>query len=158
MFGSGQTFSNNGSEFANQLIQLYTINLGDNVKILISVAAFTTMLSTTITCLDASPRAMSQTLRLLNFKKFSGYNTWILIIALMTMIIFVFFESEMGNLIKIATILSFVTAPIYAIMNYSLVNSKFMPEKYKLSKSMKLYSFSGIVFLTIFSIWYITLV
>ena len=74
MFGSGQTFSNNGSEFANQLIQLYTINLGDNVKILISVAAFTTMLSTTITCLDASPRAMSQTLRLLNFKKFSGYN------------------------------------------------------------------------------------
>ena len=76
----------------------------------------------------------------------------------MTMIIFVFFESEMGNLIKIATILSFVTAPIYAIMNYSLVNSKFMPEKYKLSKSMKLYSFSGIVFLTIFSIWYITLV
>ena len=24
MFGSGQTFSNNGSEFANQLIKLYT--------------------------------------------------------------------------------------------------------------------------------------
>ena len=116
------------------------------------------MLSTTITCLDASPRAMSQTLRLLNFKKISGYNRWILIIAIITMIIFVFFESEMGNLIQIATILSFVTAPIYAIMNYSLVNSKFMPEKYKLSKSMKLYSFSGIVFLTIFSIWYITLV
>ena len=37
MFGSGQTFSNNGSEFANQLIQLYTINLGINVKILIVV-------------------------------------------------------------------------------------------------------------------------
>ena len=70
MFGSGQTFSNNGSEFANQLIKLYTSNLGENVKIFISVAAFTTMLSTTITCLDASPRAMSQTLKLLNHKKF----------------------------------------------------------------------------------------
>ena len=158
MFGSGQTFSNNGSVFANQLIKLYTSNLGENVKIFISVAAFTTMLSTTITCLDASPRAMSQTLKLLNHKKISGYNTWILIISIVTMIIFVFFESEMGTLIKIATILSFITAPIYAIMNYSLVNSAHMPKKFKLSKSMKFYSISGIVFLTIFSIWYITLI
>ena len=157
MFGSGETFSNNGSEFANQLIKLYTANLGENVKIFISVAAFTTMLSTTITCLDASPRAMSQTLKLLNCKKISGYNTWILIISILTMIIFVFFESEMGTLIKIATILSFITAPIYAIMNYSLINSDYMPKKFKLSKSMKFYSISGIIFLTIFSIWYITL-
>jgi len=158
MFGSGLTFSNNGSEFANQLIKLYTANLGENVKIFISIAAFTTMLSTTITCLDASPRAMSQTLILLNHKKISGYNTWILIISIITMIIFVFFESEMGTLIKIATILSFITAPIYAIMNYSLVNSTYMPKKFKLSKSMKFYSISGIIFLTIFSIWYITLI
>ena len=158
MFGSGLTFSNNGSEFANQLIKLYTANLGENVKIFISIAAFTTMLSTTITCLDASPRAMSQTLILLNHKKISGYNTWILIISIVTMIIFVFFESEMGALIKIATILSFITAPIYAIMNYSLVNSDYMPKKFKLSKSMKFYSISGIIFLTIFSIWYITLI
>ena len=158
MFGSGQTFSNNGSEFANQLIKLYTANLGENVKIFISVAAFTTMLSTTITCLDASPRSMSQTLKLLNHKKISGYNTWILIISIVTMIIFVFFESEMGTLIKIATILSFITAPIYAIMNYSLVNSSYMPKKFKLSRSMKFYSISGIIFLTIFSIWYITLI
>ncbi len=158
MFGSGETFSNNGSEFANQLIKLYTANLGENVKIFISVAAFTTMLSTTITCLDASPRAMSQTLKLLNYKKISGYNIWILIISIVTMIIFVFFESEMGALIKIATILSFITAPIYAIMNYSLVNSDYMPKKFKLSISMKFYSVSGIIFLTIFSIWYITLI
>lgn len=158
MFESGQTFSNNGSEFANQLIKLYTANLGENVKIFISIAAFTTMLSTTITCLDASPRAMSQTLILLNHKKISGYNTWILIISIITMIIFVFYESEMGALIKIATILSFITAPIYAIMNYSLVNSDYMPKKFKLSKSMKFYSISGIIFLTIFSIWYITLI
>ena len=158
MFESGQTFSNNGSEFANQLIKLYTDNLGENVKIFITIAAFTTMLSTTITCLDASPRAMSQTLILLNHKKISGYNTWILIISIITMIIFVFYESEMGALIKIATILSFITAPIYAIMNYSLVNSSYMPKKFKLSKSMKFYSISGIIFLTIFSIWYITLI
>ena len=155
MFGSGETFSNNGSEFANQLIKLYTANLGENVKIFISVAAFTTMLSTTITCLDASPRAMSQTLKLLNYKKISGYNTWIFIISIVTMIIFMFFESEMGTLIKIATILSFITAPIYALLNFRLITSNHMPNKDQPSQQIKILSIAGIVFLIGFTLVYL---
>ena len=38
--------------------------------------------------------------------------------------IFIFFISEMGLLVKIATILSFITAPFYAFINYKLINSK----------------------------------
>ena len=72
--------------------------------------------------------------------------------------IFVFLMSEMGNLVKVATILSFVTAPIYAILNYSLVISKHMPEKNRLNFGMKIYSIMGIIFLTFFSIWYLTLI
>ena len=59
MFNSGVSFSNSGSVFAGQLIELYTSNLGDSFYLIISICAFTTMLSTTITCLDASPRTMS---------------------------------------------------------------------------------------------------
>ena len=58
MYGSGEVFSNNGSEFAKQLINLYTESIGEGVFLIIAIAAFTTMFSTTITCLDASPRAM----------------------------------------------------------------------------------------------------
>ena len=71
--------------------------------------------------------------------------------------IFVFFVSEMGSLVKIATILSFITAPLYAIINYLLVCGKQMPEKHKISLTMKIYSILGIIFLSFFSIWYITL-
>tara|TARA_B100000941_G_scaffold48422_1_gene30487 strand:+ start:604 stop:1815 length:1212 start_codon:yes stop_codon:yes gene_type:complete len=158
MYGSGDKFSESGAVFASQLINLYTSNLGKGMMIFIAIAAFTTMFSTTITCLDASPRAMSKTVDLLNFKRFNDYNSWITILAIGTIIIFIFFMSEMGTLVKIATVLSFLTAPFYAIINYILMSSSFIPKKYKLSKWMNIYCISGIIFLLFFSIWYITLI
>jgi Mn2+/Fe2+ NRAMP family transporter len=157
MFGSGEKFSDQGGVFATQLINLYTTNLGDKMLFFIAIAAFTTMFSTTITCLDASPRAMSKTINLLNFNKLDSYESWILILSIGTISIFVFFVSEMGSLVKIATILSFITAPLYAIINYLLVSGKQMPKKHKISTTMKIYSILGIIFLSFFSIWYITL-
>ena len=69
MYGSGSGFSDAGSIFAGQFIKLYTSTLGVSVYPIIVIAAFTTMFSTTITCLDASPRAMSKTISLLNFNR-----------------------------------------------------------------------------------------
>ncbi len=158
MYGSGDKFSESGAVFASQLINLYTSNLGKGMMIFIAIAAFTTMFSTTITCLDASPRAMSKTVDLLKFKRFNDYNSWITILAIGTIIIFIFYMSEMGTLVKIATVLSFLTAPFYAIINYILMSSSFIPKKYKLSKWMNIYCISGIIFLLFFSIWYITLI
>ena len=158
MYGSGDKFSESGAVFASQLINLYTSNLGKGMMIFIAIAAFTTMFSTTITCLDASPRAMSRTVDLLKFKRFNDYNSWITILAIGTIIILIFFMSEMGTLVKIATVLSFLTAPFYAIINYILMSSSFIPNKYKLSKWMNIYCISGIIFLLFFSIWYITLI
>ena len=158
MYQSGEKFSDSGGVFASQLLNLYTSNLGENMLIFIAIAAFTTMFSTTITCLDASPRAMSKTLDLLKFNRLNDYNSWIAILSIGTILIFIFFMSEMGGLVKIATVLSFITAPLYAIINYILVSSHLMPKKYRLSKWMKVYSISGIIFLLFFSIWYITLI
>ena len=158
MHGSGDKFSESGAVFASQLINLYTSNLGKGMMIFIAIAAFTTMFSTTITCLDASPRAMSKTVDLLKFKRFNDYNSWITILAIGTIIIFIFFMSEMGTLVKIATVLSFLTAPFYAIINYILMSSSFIPNKYKLSKWMNIYCISGIIFLLFFSFWYISLI
>ena len=158
MFGSGETFSNSGGVFANQLIKLYTSSIGNEVYLVIAIAAFTTMFSTTITCLDASPRTMKKTFSLLGIKRLASYKFWIIFLLIGTLTIFIFFMSEMGGLVKIATVLSFITAPLYAIINYTLVSSDLMPKKHRLSKWMKVYSISGIIFLLFFSIWYITLI
>ncbi|MCH1539150.1 MAG: divalent metal cation transporter [Flavobacteriaceae bacterium] len=156
MFGSGIEFSGQGGTFAAQLINLYTATLGDGFYIIIAIAALTTMFSTTITTLDASPRVMSKTIELLypNRNK-KDYKTWLLILAVGTIFIFMFLLSEMGILIQIATVLSFITAPFYAFLNFKLVLSDQMPEEHKPNKSLKILSVLGIIFLTSFAISYL---
>lgn len=157
MFNSGETFSNSASVFSGQLINMYTKSLGNWAYVIIGIAAFTTMFSTTLTTLDASPRAMARTTQLL-FKKASkfNYNFWIALLCIGTICIFLFLASEMGLLIKIATILSFITAPFYAIINYKLISSKHTPKEWRPSKSMHILSWLGIAFLIGFSIWYLS--
>lgn len=158
MHGSGKSFSANGGEFSIQLIEMYTQNLGEWSYIIIGVAALTTMFSTTLTTLDASPRAMNKTLELILDKPLNnGYKVWLIVLIIGTISIFFFFLSEMGSLIKIATILSFLTAPFYALMNYILICSKHTPQSFRPSKMMHFLSISGILFLIGFNIWYISI-
>ncbi len=157
MYGSGETFSSNGGVFANQLINLYTSSIGQGVFVVISIAAFTTMFSTTITCLDASPRTMKKTFELLNLSKLASYKLWIIILSAGTLLIFIFFMSEMGLLVKVATILSFITAPFYAIANYTLINSRFTPKQHRPGKSVNILSILGLIFLICFTVWYLSI-
>tara|TARA_S200000501_G_scaffold204920_2_gene192653 strand:- start:27 stop:1238 length:1212 start_codon:yes stop_codon:yes gene_type:complete len=155
MFGSGSQFSNQGGVFAQQLIELYTSNLGQAAYGIIGIAAFTTMLSTTLTTLDASPRAMSKTIQLLFQKERNYYLPWMVILTLGTAAIFLFLLSEMGQLVQIATVLSFMTAPLYSFLNYRLVISKAMPKEYQPKKGLRFLSIIGILFLTGFTIFYL---
>lgn len=157
MFQSGQTFSNSAGQFANQLVNMYTISLGNWAYIIIGVAAFTTMFSTTLTTLDASPRTMASTIALIfNKPSFFNYHFWIVSLSLGTIMIFLFLASEMAFLITIATILSFLTAPFFAILNYVLISSKHTPKEWHPSKIMHLLSWLGVLFLIGFSVWYLT--
>jgi len=157
MYKSGVTFSDKGVVFASQLIELYTKNLGEFSYIFIAIAAFTTMFSTTITTLDASPRAMNRTTKLLFKKQFKyGYWFWILFLFLGTFLILRYFMENMGLLVKVATILSFLTAPFYAILNYKLITGKHTPKEHQPGIYLKILSIVGIVFLVGFSIWFLT--
>lgn len=159
MFYSNERFSSNAIVFSNQLIELYTKNLGTHFSIFIAIAAFTTMFSTTITTLDASPRAMQTTIKVLTKNQkntfLHSYWWWISFLAAGTISILLFFMSEMGFLVKLATTLSFLTAPFFAIVNYLLM-TKGLSKKHQISTFMKVYSLLGILFLIGFSFWYLT--
>jgi Mn2+/Fe2+ NRAMP family transporter len=156
MYGSGEKFSDSAGQFAHQLIGLYTENMGESMHLVIGIAAFTTMFSTTLTTLDASPRAMSKTTELLSNKMNSKlYWIWISILFIGTMLILKYFISEMGALIKLATILSFLTAPFYAIINFLLISGKHTPKEWQPSLGMKILSYLGIIFLIGFNVWYL---
>ena len=155
MYGSGLSFSSNGATFAGQLIGLYTSLMGSGWFVVIAIAALATMFSTTITTLDASPRVMAHTTQLLTLKYGTKQHSWLVILTLGTCAIFLFFASEMGFLVQIATVLSFLTAPFYAAANLRLVTSKYMPAENRPKKGMRIASVLGILFLIGFSITYL---
>jgi Mn2+/Fe2+ NRAMP family transporter len=156
LFDSAETFGSGAVDFANKLIGLYTRSLGGWSSVFISVAALTAMFSTTITTLDASPRALAKSVKLIfgNSVKL-GYWFWLSVLSLGTAMIFIFLASEMALLIKVATVLSFVTAPFYAGLNFKLVCSKYTIEEYRPGRLMKILSWCGLVFLLLFSLIYL---
>jgi len=157
MFQSGSTFSDRAGEFSNQLISMYTKSLGNWAYLIIGIAALTTMFSTTLTTLDASPRTMAKTTELLfGHSSKRNYLLWIGILIAGTVSIYFFLGSEMGLLIKVATIISFLTAPFYAIINYKLISSKHTPVEWRPSLKIHVLSWLGILFLIGFSLWYLT--
>ena len=159
MFGKGESFSTNGTQFANQLINMYTSSLGEWSNIIIGIAALTTMFSTTLTTLDASPRVMHQASEIIFKRKYrSGYLFWLVTLVIGTLAIFFFFISEMGLLIKIATVLSFLTAPFYAIVNFILIRGKHTPKEARPSQFLKIYSVLSIGILIAFSVWYLSII
>ncbi len=151
---------------------------------LVGIAALTTMFSTTLTCLDALPRVMGRASVLINTrppdinhmgtrtvlddiksadfdeKDFErrdrkAYWIWMAILVLGSMIILLFFTTEMGTLLKVATILSFLTTPFYAVLNYLLITSHHTPEFARPGIGMRILSITGLIFLTSFSLLYL---
>ena len=156
-FDTGEVLQTSAAGFSSQLIQMYTNSLGDWAYLIIGIAAITTMFSTTLTTLDASPRVMNRTTTLLlNFKTKSSYIFWLLLLLIGTIIIFFFFSADLGKLVQIATVLSFLTAPFYAVVNYKLMNATHVPKVWRPKLGMHILSILGILFLIGFGIWFLT--
>ncbi len=155
MYGTGEVFSDNAVTFTGQIINLYTKNLGNWSKPIISVVALITMASTTITVIDAYPRTLNEAIRVLKKDKEANEKIyWILFIVIsgIAVIIISFFANKIKDMIDFATIISFIAAPIFAYLNYKLVISKFMPEEAKPNKYLRIISILGLIFLTVFTI------
>jgi len=161
IYGTGIELEASGGGFAKQLLKIYTNSLGEWAYFLIAIAAFTTMFSTTLTCLDAFPRVLSPTTEMLMGSKKpnnqSIYWVWILIVVIGTVIILSMFLTNMKAMVDFATKIAFITSPILAILNYMAIHGKTMPDENKPSLFLKLLSWIGIVYLIGFSTYFIYL-
>lgn len=163
MYGSGESFSNNGTVFAGQLISLFTSNLGSWAYLIIAVAALTTMSSTTLTCLDAYPRVLKPTTELL-FPKLKKNDSdqwnwlswfWLGVLLSGTMLLIIFFLKGMSFMVDLATTLSFLTAPILGYLNLRVVTGKNVAKENQPGLWLKMLSWIGLLILTGFGIYYI---
>lgn len=159
MFGSGETFSNSGVVFSSQLVSLYTKTIGDWSEVIIATIVFITMMSTTLTVFDACPRTLAGSLKILSSKlKVSAEITywWFgIVMVIAALLIIGLFTSGLKTLLDFATIVSFLAAPVFAIINYKVVTANFMPEADRPKTWLKILSWCGMIFLVGFSLIFI---
>lgn len=161
MYGTGETFSSSGVKFAEQLLNLFTETLGNGAYIVIAIAALATMVSTTLTCLDAYPRVLEPTTNILfpsvvkDKTSNKLHSFWLVVISLGSILIFIFFLKNMKTMVTIATVISFLVAPILGWLNLKVVTSKHVPKEARPNKFLIILSWLGLTFLTAFSIYFI---
>ena len=156
MHGSAEGFAASAVAFTGQVIALYTRTLGGWSYPVIVTAAFITMFSTTLSCLDAFSRVVEEAWAILRpadeGRREEIYNGWMTVLAVGTWLVITRFLGSLKALVDFATILSFLAAPVLAYLNLRAVTGPFMPVEARPSGRLQIFSWMGIAFLSVFSV------
>ncbi|MFD0796499.1 NRAMP family divalent metal transporter [Maribacter chungangensis] len=159
LYGTNTVLSDNAVSFADQVVQLFTTHIGAWAYLFIAVAAFATMFSTCMTAHDAVTRVSLDIIGLLRSSKESAHSKvkfaiGVLLLATVNFIVIAAFGANMGNLVALATFVSFVVAPIIGYMNLKNVMSNEVPLEHRPKKKLRILTYLGIVVLSCFSLYY----
>lgn len=160
LHGNNEPLPDGAVGFAAQLITMFTQTLGGWSYWLIAVAAFSVMFSTSITVLDGYSRALSETFKLLflqkQVKEMKRVESFFMVLTAVGAFILVSqFSTSLSGLVDLATTLSFLVAPFIAVFNFRVVNAVEVDEVNRPGLGMRVLSYVGIIFLFIFSFYFL---
>ncbi|OFZ67460.1 MAG: iron transporter [Bacteroidetes bacterium RIFCSPHIGHO2_02_FULL_44_7] len=165
LYGSGNSLPSNPGEFANTVVGMFSGFIGDWSYLIIAAAAFSIMFGTCIAVFDGYSRALERTSELLFMKFAPGevdeekskriYSWSLVLVAFGSFGIVYFFAKHLLNLVDLATSISFLIAPVIAIVNYRLVTGKHVPQEAQPKTGLRILSWMGILFLAGFSLCYL---
>ena len=154
--GNSFIVQSGASDFAAQVVQVYTKMMGRWSRPLIGLAASSIMFGTCIAVMDGYSRALRECVSEIRPKFTSvSYKTFLITVTLGGMIIIVFFKRSMSILVDMATTISFLIAPFIAIANHKLVFHESFPKESRPSNWLKVLSYFGIIFLSAFSLFFL---
>ena len=163
LYGTNTELSGNAVTFADQVVQLFTTHIGPWAYIFIAISAFATMFSTCMTAHDAVARVSLDIIDLLNPKtKLTGKKGYfalgVTVLAFINFLVIAAFSANMGQLVALATFVSFVVAPMIGYMNLKNVMSIEIPKEFRPKKGLQWLTYLGILFLGFFSVYYFWMV
>ncbi len=152
-YGQSSSIELGGVAFAKQLIDMYALTIGEWARPLVSAIAFLCMFGTTLTVLDGYARTLNESHKLLGFGQSKhSLNIWLLLQALAGMAVILFFKSALGPMLTFAMTLAFVTTPVFAWLNFSLVRSE---PAIKHSVLLRSLTWLGLVYLVGFAVAFV---
>ncbi len=153
-YGSGEVVEQAGVKYIAQLIKMYSFAIGDWSKLLIALIAFMCMFGTTITVIDGYSRANNEALRLILRRKESSVaslNIWMTVTSAIGIIIITAFMSDVAKMLTFAMICSFVSTPIFAWLNFSLV----LKGEHRVKGGLFWLAVVGLTYLTAFTLLFV---
>lgn len=158
MHGTGQSFSDSGIGFSRQLVQLYASAIGDWSRGLILSAAFLTMFSTTLTCVDGYPRSLAACITLLGHPasgRFRQWQGWLVVVSVvLAALVVLFFIRNLLQLLAFAAAVSFLTSPVLAYINYRVMCGNNVPAAARPGWLLHLLSWLGLAFFALMTAGY----
>ena len=152
-YGSGQELEMAGGAYIPQLMSMYGAAIGQWAVPLMGIIAFACMFGTVISVVDGYARATAESLRLIRGQQeMSRRNKdlWITGISVVALVIVIFMSAELAGMLRFAMISAFLTAPVFAWLNFSIIRS----EK-QLSGAMRVLSYLGLAFLAGFALLFL---
>lgn len=161
MHGSGLSFSASGIAFSQQLVNLYAETIGSWSRPLILTAAFVTMFSTTLTCIDGYPRSLTACCMLIGNLPTSHFrpiqNIWVILTVGSAALVVLFFVKNLVQLLTFAAVVSFLTSPVIAWINFRVMRGNNVPEDQRPGLFLLTLSWLGLAFFTIMAAAYLYL-
>ena len=161
IYGTDTEIAKQGHLFAHQVIKLYTQVFGSWSYIIISSCTFSIMFGTCIAVFDGYGRATKRIIELFGERNKTKTSNKSYPMAVITLIIGSFilieifsFRGDFSILVNLATIISFLVAPVIAIFNHYLVTKK-IEDDFKPSSWLKALSYMGIFYLIGFSVFFL---
>lgn len=152
-YGSGEEMQMAGGAYIPQLMSMYGVAIGEWAVPLMGTIAFLAMFGTVISVVDGYGRACAESLRLLRGAPEMSRrhkDIWISGIAAVALAIVVWMSAELSTMLRFAMISAFLTAPVFAWLNFSLMRSE-----RTLSGPIRVLSYVGLVFLIGFGVLFI---
>lgn len=166
LYGTAYQMPESSAGFAHGIIGLFTESFGQWSYLLIAASAFSIMFGTCIAVFDGYSRSIERIFELLSGKgkpaaeklvnsKTRNYNLSLLLVGVGAFVVVFRFGNSLKSLVDLATSISFVIAPVIAIVNFRLVTGKYLPKKDQPKTWIKWLSYAGIVFLSGFAVVYL---
>jgi Mn2+/Fe2+ NRAMP family transporter len=163
MFGQGEGFAKGAAAFAGQLVGIYSNALGEWSWLLMAVVTFVALFSTTFAVADGFPQVWKRA-SVINVKVHNAetekrankaYIISLAVLAIGSWWIISDFAADIKALLDFVTTVSFVSAPIYAWLNYKVMTGVDVPEDQKPQGWFKVYTLTCLSVLTLFSVFFL---
>ena len=141
-----------GGQFIRQFVDMYALSIGEWTRWFMALVAFICIYGTTIVAVDGYSRCNQQTVALLKqpnwLQSDKVLRYFMLFTTLSAFIVIQFFSGAIGKMIPFAMTASFLSAPVFAWLNFSLAKQElYQDNAVKQSQWLIYLAWAGLIYL-----------